>query len=337
MAMSDLTDEQLQQLAAQARAQAPGADLLSLQSKLKGYGLEREKEIEQLRQYMQNYAQAGQQPQPLDLRPIAAWVSGVTGNKQLYDAAVQQAKESEDARMQKLIANQQQLAKLSGSGTSAVDLFKLANASRRIDIAERGLKKSQDSLDLRKEALKEGLIQKYEKSIEGKQTLDAAYGALEKNIGFPLDSYDYTTNSVKKQSVDLPGVSVPLVGRVSFYSEQARRIDDAMARVFNTELKDRSGAAVTSTELERMKNEFSSGKFQTEPEKLKALQEYKQLLNEEIGRRAAAFPEAVREEYAARLQKTVPPQTSPQNEPETTKVWQGTTYRFKDGHWVGEE
>lgn len=99
---------------------------------------------------------------------------------------------------------------------------------------------------------------------------------LENNLGFKLDDYDANKKTVRGKSVDIPGMSVPLLGRVSAYSEKAREIDSAAASIFNRVIKDRSGQAVTSTEMERLKNEFAAGKYNDESELLKALKQYKQ-------------------------------------------------------------
>lgn len=85
---------------------------------------------------------------------------------------------------------------------------------------------------------------------------------------FKIENYD-------NSPVNLPGTNVPGVGRVSFYSPEARSLNSQIATVFNAELKDRSGAAVTNSELERLKTEFANGKFDTEEGLLKALKDYK--------------------------------------------------------------
>ena len=144
-------------------------------------------------------------------------------------------------------------------------------------------------------------VQKLSKDISGIQGINNAVKSVEDIIGFNLNEYDPKTNKVKGEPVkDLPGVSVPGIGRVSFYNEDARAVETAISKVFNTELKDRSGAAVTTPEMERLKIEFASGKFNTEPEMITALKRYKELATQELKNREAAYPSEVKETYKQR-------------------------------------
>lgn len=181
-----------------------------------------------------------------------------------------------------------------------------AEATRnRLDIqrqiAERGY---QDKLEQRQEKQakeKESQVQKFSKDISGVQDVNNSVGAVEKVLGFNLDSYDPTTKTVDGKSLpDLPGVSIPGIGRVSMYSSDARALEGAIAKVFNTELKDRSGAAVTTPEMERLKIEFQSGKFNTEEEMIAAMKRYKDVARQEMMNREAAYPEDIKELYRSR-------------------------------------
>lgn len=142
-------------------------------------------------------------------------------------------------------------------------------------------------------------VQGLQKAIEGTQGLNAALGEVEQLLGGGLDDFDVKDGSVKLKGkeVDLPGVSIPGIGRTSFYSGKARNLAGAAARVFNATLKDRSGAAVTTPEMDRLKEEFNAGKFNTEADMIAGLKRYKRLLNDEVSRRAAAFRPEVREQY----------------------------------------
>jgi len=117
---------------------------------------------------------------------------------------------------------------------------------------------------------------------------------VESMMGFKLGEYDPTTGEAGGKKIDLPGVNIPGLGRTSFYSKPARELDAAVQNVFNVELKDRSGAAITSNEMERIKKEFSDGKYTTESEKLGALKRYqKELRKVLISKEAAYTPENV--------------------------------------------
>lgn len=143
-------------------------------------------------------------------------------------------------------------------------------------------------------------IQGLQKSIEGTQGLNAALGEVESLLGSPLDAFsvDKNDNLLKDgKSVDLPGVNIPGIGRITAYSAKARDLSGAAARVFNATLKDRSGAAVTTPEMDRLKEEFNAGKFNTESDLIKGLKRYQRLLKDEVSRRAAAYRPEVREQY----------------------------------------
>lgn len=136
--------------------------------------------------------------------------------------------------------------------------------------------------DRRNAAINEKNDQKMEKQVErlsdklnSSQELVSSINDLENELGFKLDDYDTTSKTVKNKPVDVPGVSVPGLGRVKFYSSDARNLETKLAKIFNVTLRDRSGSAVTNPELERLKSEFASGKFNTEDELLKAAKEYK--------------------------------------------------------------
>jgi hypothetical protein len=117
-------------------------------------------------------------------------------------------------------------------------------------------------------------VEKLQAKLSPLQEIQNSVSTAENQMGFKLDQYDPETNKVNGEEVDLPGVSIPLLGRVTAHSNKARDLNTAMSRVFNVELKDRSGAAVTSPELQRLKQEFGEGKFNTEQEMLRAMKDY---------------------------------------------------------------
>jgi len=121
---------------------------------------------------------------------------------------------------------------------------------------------------------------------------------VENQLGFDLSDYDKVTQTVKHEGknkeFDLPGASIPLLGRITAFSGSARELSSAMARVFNTELKTRAGSTVTNTELERLKNEFGSGRFNSEAEMIAALKDYKLAAIDALKNQEARFdPESV--------------------------------------------
>lgn len=191
----------------------------------------------------------------------------------------------------------------------------------------------------RKAQVLEKDVQKLADNLGNSQEIMGSLKGVNDVLGFDFDKAQFNNGKllVDGKEKDLPGLSVPGFGRVSALSHDARKLQSAMAKVFNVELKDRSGAAVTSNELERLKNEFSTGKFSTEPEMIEALQRYKQAAQRAIQNREAAFRPEVVNEYAGRggfTSKQIGPQTSSNPAPAAASVQPGTVedgYRFKGG------
>lgn len=157
-----------------------------------------------------------------------------------------------------------------------------------------------EKLALKKEQQDDKNIMELSKRLGDPQPLVAALGNIEDNLGFKIDDYDDKTGTVRGKKVDLPGVSIPGIGRTSFYSRDARELQSAAAKVFNLELRDRSGAAVTVPELERLKIEFASGRFNSEPELIKALKSYKTILATHLKNTEAGFKPELVDKYSER-------------------------------------
>jgi hypothetical protein len=141
-------------------------------------------------------------------------------------------------------------------------------------------------------------MQKLSKDLSGTQEMVGAVDEVEKILGGKLEDFD-TKNGLKKngKNIDLPGVSIPLVGRTSFYDGDARDLNAAASRVFNATLKDRSGGAVTDNEMERLKREFNEGKYNTEAEMIGAMQRYKRQLDVVMKNREAGYKPDVVKKY----------------------------------------
>lgn len=157
-------------------------------------------------------------------------------------------------------------------------------------------KKASEGMDPYKmfmlESMRDKSVERLSDKLGTSQDAARTVKNVETQMGFDLDSYDPEKNTADGRKVDLPGVSVPLLGRVKAYSSDARVLDDTASKLFNIELKDRSGAAVTTPELERLKMEYSQGKFNTESELLGAMKRYKSALNSKMIDIEAANPAA---------------------------------------------
>lgn len=81
---------------------------------------------------------------------------------------------------------------------------------------------------------------------------------------------------------------------LSYEGKSAR---SALGRLFNITLKDRSGAAVTEPELERLKQEFSTGKFKTDEDIRSAYNRALKILKDHTQSILASYPKEVQEKY----------------------------------------
>lgn len=143
-------------------------------------------------------------------------------------------------------------------------------------------------------------VQKLQDKLGNSQDAVNTLGEVEGQLGFNLDEYDPKTNTAKNKKVDLPGVSVPGVGRVSFYDKDARNLEDTAQKLFNIQVKDRSGASVTSNEMQRIQKEWSQGKYNTEADRLNAMQRYKRALQQTMKDVEAGFNPSVVGELESR-------------------------------------
>lgn len=143
-------------------------------------------------------------------------------------------------------------------------------------------------------------VQKLSKEIAGVQDMTNALDEVENELGFGLERAVSADGKLQVDGKprDLPGVSIPGLGRYSFYDDKAQRLQSSMGKVFNTVLKDRSGAAVSNSEMERLKTEFGEGKFNTEAQMVDALQRYKRATQQEMKNREAGFRPEVVQRYS---------------------------------------
>ena len=142
--------------------------------------------------------------------------------------------------------------------------------------------RNQERRDDRRDREDEKDLQNISKDLKGTQDLYNSIDEVELLLDSKLEDFNTTDNKLTNKNgdkVDLPGVSIPGIGRTSFYSPESRKLEGAASRVFNATLKDRSGTAVTDNELQRLRKEFNDGKFNKESEIISALQAYKRQVN----------------------------------------------------------
>lgn len=208
---------------------------------------------------------------------------------------------------------------------------------RRLRSEER---KEQNQLKLEEKRNRDAEVdlQKFEKRSEDLRGVLQSIDNFENILGASLSSFSVDkNNNLKKdgKSVDLPGTSIPGLGRLSFYSGDARKLRSAADRIFNVELKDRSGAAVTDSELQRLRSEFNEGKFSTEADLIDAMRRYKNRAEELMRGIQAAYPKAI-PLFKGRVVEPEPKKTPKANPGDIVKI-KGKTYRVgEDGDSLEE-
>ena len=94
---------------------------------------------------------------------------------------------------------------------------------------------------------------------------------------------------IKESGGDIAGVGAGAFLPDIFKGTEGRKNRAVLQKLFNIVLKDRSGAAVTEPELDRLKEEFSSGLFKTDQDYINAFKIYKRILNNTISQAKAAY------------------------------------------------
>lgn len=169
--------------------------------------------------------------------------------------------------------------------------------SQKEDSREERRLRDQEKMDQKRGEILNKDIQKFQDKTQDTRNILNSINDFESVLGKNLNNLDTKGSDVKEGSkaLDLPGVSVPGMGRVSFYSGDARKLRDAASNIFNVELKNRSGAAVTDNELKRLRDEFSAGKFNTESELMDAIKRYKNRTQLVLKQQESGYsPEAIK-------------------------------------------
>lgn len=120
----------------------------------------------------------------------------------------------------------------------------------------------------------ENQAQKLSKALEGHVEAQQKYEHLNK----VLSKYGATLEDFDANKANLPGISLPFVGRVGA-GEKFGELKSAVGAILSQKLYDRSGKAVTEQELERMKEDFNMGKFNTEEQLVNAARRFKVIEN----------------------------------------------------------
>lgn len=158
---------------------------------------------------------------------------------------------------------------------------------------------------------------------------------IETIVGDNLESYDPNTKTLGGKPVDLPGKSLPLVGRVYAPGSKGERLAAAFTNINNALLKARSGAAVTEQEYARLKAELGTGKFNTEEQMLESLQRFKRSFKETLEQKERSYmPETTAKfrEQGGRLSSDLFNVAAPKGP--QRKEWNGKKYELQGDTWV---
>lgn len=99
---------------------------------------------------------------------------------------------------------------------------------------------------------------------------------------------------------DVPGYGQTGMNPSFLLSRAGKDMRQAINQLFNIELRNRSGAAVTDPELMRLREEFGQGKFATDEALITGVNQYINRLKEISRNVNAGFDSGVREEYVTR-------------------------------------
>lgn len=219
-------------------------------------------------------------------------------------------------------------------------------AQMQLEAARTAKEEAQNRADERQ---RQGLEQKNEKMIAdqvvklGKDFsgdmigLTGAVKDIEDIIGAPLDYYDPKTKTLAGKKVDLPGKSVPGLGRVFMPGSQGERLASAHSAILNNLLKARSGAAVTENEYARLRQELGTGKFNTEEQFLESLQRYKKTLKEILQQRERSYKKESVESFrgqGGKLTEDLMPTVPNLYPAEDVREWNGKKFKRQGDTWV---
>ena len=132
-------------------------------------------------------------------------------------------------------------------------------------------------LDYKFESKQEDRIEKIRKVVNDSKQLSTLTA---------LDAVEDLIGKYVSKGKDIPGIG-PL-GRYS-YGKDAKEVESTLASLQNIILKDRSGAAVTVPEFERLKKELSTTYYNQDEDLVKSLVRLRQVVNQHLTSQLGGF------------------------------------------------
>lgn len=136
------------------------------------------------------------------------------------------------------------------------------------------------------------VVERLGKDTEEKGGIVNAFNEVEKLLGGPLQT------GLKGQR-DVPGVSLPILGNITAYSPEAKQLDSAIGAITNEISRTNFGASQSAGELKRLARELSTGRFNTEAERMDALARMKNLYAQAMQDTQVKYPQEARDTYKA--------------------------------------
>jgi len=148
-----------------------------------------------------------------------------------------------------------------------------------------------------------------------------------------LSEVEKTVNPLIEQGKDIPGFGATGMTPDFMLTTTGKFLRQKVQKVFNMELKDRSGAAVTTPELDRLKKEFGTGALKTDAQLTEALRIYRVEVNKIKADIAAGHSDDVLKEWNSRSPGTpfVRPSMEKQGKPSDAVVPQSRQQILEDG------
>ena len=154
---------------------------------------------------------------------------------------------------------------------------KLSAAPGDIVLVKRDPKDPSNILDYKFESKQEDRVEKIRKAVNDSKQISTLSA---------LDKVEDLLNKYVSKEKDIPGMG-PL-GQFS-YGEEAKEIRSTLASLQNITLKDRSGAAVTVPEFERLKQELSTRYYNTDADLIKSLIRFREIANQHLASQLGGF------------------------------------------------
>jgi hypothetical protein len=134
-------------------------------------------------------------------------------------------------------------------------------------------------LEYKFESKQEDRIEKIRKAVNDSKQLNTLT-TLEK-------VEDLISGKYTSKGKNIPGIGP--VGQLNIYGDDAKEVQSTLASLQNIVLKDRSGAAVTVPEFDRLKQELSTRFYNTDADLIKSLIRFREIANQHVASQLGGF------------------------------------------------